>query len=80
MTASLIHSGAEDQAQSSSRAPYADTMLQVARQGYSFQTRQVRCDGIAGAHQRTADALTRWRLARWHVLWPCRRAGRGPSV
>jgi hypothetical protein len=41
MTASLIHSGAEDQAQSSSRAPYADTMLQVARQGYSFQTRQV---------------------------------------
>jgi hypothetical protein len=41
MTASLIHSGAADQAQSSSSVPYADTMLQVARQGYSFQTRQV---------------------------------------
>jgi len=55
MTASLIHSGAADQAQSSSSVPYADTMLQVARQGYSFQTREVLQRVVMGEQARIRE-------------------------
>jgi hypothetical protein len=62
MTASLIHSGAEDQAQSSSSVPYADTMLQVARQGYSFQTREVLQRVVMGEQARIREEQMLWRV------------------
>jgi hypothetical protein len=62
MTASLIHSGVSDQHQSSSSVPYADTMLQVARQGYSFQTREVLQRVVMGEQARIKEEQMVWRV------------------
>jgi adenylate kinase len=55
MTASLIHSEVSDQHRSSTNVPYADTMLQVARQGYSFQTREVLQRVVMGEQARIRE-------------------------
>ena len=62
MTASLIHSGVSDQRQSTSNVPYADTMLQVARQGYSFQTREVLQRVVMGEQARIKEEQMVWRV------------------
>jgi hypothetical protein len=62
MTASLIHSVVSDQRQSSTNVPYADTMLQVARQGYSFQTREVLQRVVMGEQARIKEEQMLWRF------------------
>ena len=62
MTASLIHSEVSDQHRSSSSVPYADTMLQVARQGYSFQTREVLQRVVMGEQARIREEQMVWRF------------------
>jgi hypothetical protein len=62
MTASLIHSAAADQHQSSTSVPYADTMLQVARHGYSFQTREVLQRVVMGEQARIREEQMVWRV------------------
>lgn len=58
----MIPAVVSDQRQSSSSVPYADTMLQVARHGYSFQTREVLQRVVMGEQARIKEEQMLWRV------------------
>lgn len=62
MTAIATISGETEHHRSSPGVPYAQEMLQIARHGYSFQTREVLQRIVMGEQQRIKEEQLLWRV------------------